>query len=218
MTFRRVETMQDLSSQDKKGPANAKHGPAMPGKTAGEAAAAASLKALTAEGRFAALIGVLNSLGTLWIFLLMLIIVADVLSRAVFNAPIHGIPEIVEMSIVAIVFLQFGHTLRVGRLTRSDSILGWLLLSFPRLGHVLNMLSHLLGVVVLAIILWRQVPRLEEAYEFNLYKGYMGQFHFPTWPLEALIVLCCAVGLLQFALFFWRDIRRWRDNAEGCSP
>lgn len=169
-------------------------------------------------GGFARLVGFLNSMGTFWIFLLMVIIVGDVSSRALFNAPIHGIPEIVEMSIVAIVFLQFSHTLRVGRLTRSDSILGWLLLSRPRFGHGLNLASHLLGVGVLGIILWRQVPRLEEAWEMNLYKGYQGQFHFPTWPLEALIVLCCSVGLLQFLLLAWRDIGRWRRNEAGCAP
>ncbi|MBP7065793.1 TRAP transporter small permease subunit [Ferrovibrio sp.] len=195
--------MQDLSATDKAGK---------------EAVPAASHQPGAENGKFAALVGLLNSLGTLWIFLLMLIIVGDVFSRAAFNAPIHGIPEIVEMSIVAIVFLQFTHTLRVGRLTRSDSILGWMLIARPRLGHGFNLASHLLGITVLGIILWRQVPRLAEAYEMNLYKGYQGQFHFPTWPLEALIVLCCAMGLLQFLLLAWRDIGRWQRNETGCVP
>ena len=48
----------------------------------------------------------LNVIGTAGIFLLMLLINADVLGRSLFDRPISGVPEIVSLSIVAIVFLQ----------------------------------------------------------------------------------------------------------------
>jgi len=72
---------------------------------------------------FSHLIGGLNAIGTLWIFLLMVVINTDVFSRLLFNHPIDGVPELIELSIVGIVFLQLCDTVRAGRLTRSDGLL-----------------------------------------------------------------------------------------------
>ncbi|MBT4116104.1 MAG: TRAP transporter small permease subunit, partial [Rhodospirillaceae bacterium] len=76
---------------------------------------------------FDMLISALNAIGTAWIFVLMLAINADVFSRFLFNAPLSGVPLIVEMSIIAIVFLQLAAALRGGRLTRSDVLIAKLL-------------------------------------------------------------------------------------------
>ena len=62
----------------------------------------------------------MNSIGTIWVFVLLVIINLDIGGRALFNHPVRGVPEIVALSIVACVFLQIAHTLKVGRLTRSD--------------------------------------------------------------------------------------------------
>ena len=55
----------------------------------------------------------LNSVGTAWIFLIMLLINVDVLMRALFRKPIDGVSEIVSISIVGIVFLQLSDAVRV---------------------------------------------------------------------------------------------------------
>ena len=60
---------------------------------------------------FEAIISVMNSIGTAWVFVLLVIINLDIGGRALFNHPIRGVPEIVAMSIVACVFLQIAHTL-----------------------------------------------------------------------------------------------------------
>ena len=87
---------------------------------------------------FDAVVSVLNAIGTAWIFVIMLCINADVWSRATFNLPISGIPLIIEMSIIAIVFLQRTAALRGGRMTRSDVLIGRVLKSRPQLGHSLQ--------------------------------------------------------------------------------
>ena len=63
---------------------------------------------------FETLLSGLNSIGTLWIFLLMVVISIDVIGRTAFNAPLPGVLELVRLSIVGIVFIQLGHTLRAG--------------------------------------------------------------------------------------------------------
>jgi hypothetical protein len=48
------------------------------------------------------------------------------------------LPKIVALSIVACVFLQIAHTLKVGRLTRSDIVLNWLQTHYPNLKYFLE--------------------------------------------------------------------------------
>src|SRR5690606_9515711 len=48
----------------------------------------------------------LNVIGTLLIVAIMVLVNVDVIGRGAFDAPVAGVPELVSMSIVAIVFLQ----------------------------------------------------------------------------------------------------------------
>jgi TRAP-type C4-dicarboxylate transport system permease small subunit len=73
-----------------------------------------------------------NVTGTLLIVALMVLIGADVFGRQAFNAPVSGVPELVSLSIVAIVFLQVPQALRSGRFTRSDSVISLVLKRWPR--------------------------------------------------------------------------------------
>ena len=52
------------------------------------------------------LIKAMNALGTLWIFALVVLLNTDVLGRNFFGKPLLGVPEILSISIVGIVFLQ----------------------------------------------------------------------------------------------------------------
>ena len=90
---------------------------------------------------FEKLVRALNGVGTLWLLGLLLLINADVFSRNLFNLPISGVIEMIEISMVAIVFLQLGDATRVGRLTRSDGFYGLLLERRPRIGAAFGMVS-----------------------------------------------------------------------------
>src|SRR3546814_10323238 len=69
---------------------------------------------------FARFLGLMNACGTVWIFLLMILINSDIIGRELFESPVRGTTEILSISIVGIVFLQLGHTLMNGKITRSD--------------------------------------------------------------------------------------------------
>ena len=64
-----------------------------------------------------------NIMGTILIIFIMIIVNADVIGRELFLMPIAGVPMMVSMSIVAIVFLQTPQTFNRGRLTQNVSIL-----------------------------------------------------------------------------------------------
>ena len=64
-----------------------------------------------------------NIAGTLLIVFVMVIVNIDVIGRELFLVPVAGVPMMVSMSIVAIVFLQTPQTFKQGRLTQNSAIL-----------------------------------------------------------------------------------------------
>ena len=156
---------------------------------------------------FSGLVAGLNSVGTAWIFVLMVIINVDVLSRYLFNAPIQGVAEIVELSIVGIVFLQISDAVRAGRLTRSDGLFQQIVKRRPVLGHAMGAIFDLAGVMFFTFILFGAVPRLVEAYERGYFVGNEGLFVAPVWPVRLILVIGCVVVAMQFALLAWRNVQ-----------
>ena len=59
-------------------------------------------------------------LAAMWAFALTFLILADVIGRGVFSAPINGTAELVTASIVIIVFLQAGYAIRSRSMLRAD--------------------------------------------------------------------------------------------------
>ena len=160
---------------------------------------------------FSGLVAGLNSVGTTWIFVLMLVINVDVLSRFLFNAPIQGVAEIVELSIVGIVFLQISDAVRAGRLTRSDGLYLQILKRRPLIGRVLGVVFDLAGSAFFIFILLGAVPRLIEAWERGYFAGNEGLFVVPVWPIRLILVIGCIVVAVQFALLAWRNVQAVRQ-------
>lgn len=150
--------------------------------------------------RFEQITSVMNSIGTAWVFVLLVIINLDIGGRALFNHPIRGVPEIVALSIVACVFLQIAHTLKVGRLTRSDVFLNWLEKKSPRLQHMVQGIYHLVGAVLMVILFKASLPLFQKAWKMDLYVGAEGDFMAPVWPVKLIILIGCVAAALQFLL------------------
>lgn len=141
---------------------------------------------------------VLAAVGTVWIFLMMLLIVADVLGRNFFDAPITGVAEFAARSVASIVFLQLAAAISSGRMTRSDFLLRVIGKRSPATVKVLEVLNVVIGALLflaLAFIAW---PQLTEAIQINEYLGVQGVFTVVTWPFRALIVLGSAVAAVAY--------------------
>lgn len=148
----------------------------------------------------------LNSIGTAWIFLIMLLINADVLLRFLFKKPIDGVTEIVSISIVGIVFLQLGDAVREGRLTRSDGFFNKVCESKPRVGSVMSVIFDICGVVFFTVILFGAVPFFIDAWKGGYFIGTEGIFTFPKWPVRLILVISCFTVILVFIEKIIRDI------------
>lgn len=147
---------------------------------------------------FDKIIQVLNGIGTLWILAILILINADVFGRNVLHAPINGVIEMIEISMIAIVFLQLGDATRVGRLTRSDGFFGLVQSKWPRAGYVMGTVFDLLGALFMFFILYGTWPALIEAWTLNDYIGNEGVFTAPKWPMIFILILGSFVTLLLF--------------------
>jgi len=155
----------------------------------------------------ATLAGGMNAIGTVWIFVLMVLVNADVLGREAFSSPVRGVTEILSLSIVAIVFMQLSHTLWVGRITRSDALLARLIKNWPGLGHGLDALFHLTGAGLFAVIAWASLPYIQRAFSTGEYVGAFGDFTAPTWPVRLIIVIGSIVTGASFLALAWQRAR-----------
>lgn len=147
-----------------------------------------------------AVTGGLNVIGTLLIVAVMLLVNADVIGRGAFGAPVSGVPEMVSLSIVAIVFLQIAQTFRQGRLTRTELLLGWLGRRGGRVRALVELLFSAAAVALVWQIIAASVPLFLKAWTRGTYEGTIGDFIAPVWPVKLIIVIGCGALLVQLAL------------------
>lgn len=140
----------------------------------------------------------MNTLGSLWVFFLMILICTDAIARSFFNHPFHGVTELVEFSIIGIVFLQLGDATRRGRLTRSDGFFNLMHRRKPVIGRNMAVVFDFFSAIFFCIVLWGAVPDLYDAWVNDYFVGEEGLFTAPKWPIKVVIVLGCAVTLLHF--------------------
>lgn len=141
----------------------------------------------------------LNALGALGIVGLMVLINADVLGRALFSAPIRGVPEVVSLSIVSIVFLQAGYMLRSGRMISSDSLITRLRRTTPGLARWMDAAFNTAGALLFGLIFRASLPSFTEAWSNDLFVGAEGDFTVPIWPMKLIVLIGSAMLCLQYA-------------------
>lgn len=146
----------------------------------------------------------LNILGSALILMLMVFVGLDVAGRNLFGNPVSGVPEMVTLSIVAIVFLQIPQALRAGRMTQSDAFLNWLTRRHAPLGKALATLFDIIAIFVIGIIVRTTWPILTRAIERNEFVGALGDFTAPVWPVKLTLIIGGSVLCAQFAARIWR--------------
>ena len=143
---------------------------------------------------------VANAAGTLVVLALVMVVNYDVVARGAFNNPFHGAVELVQFSMILIVFLQLPDVVRVNRLTRSDGFLVIIKNRFPTLhlwtDRFINFVACLFMVAV-AVATW---PEFLDMYETKDFFGVPGVFTAPWWPIKLVIFLSAGLCSVLFAL------------------
>ena len=146
------------------------------------------------------LANIMAAIGTVWIFMLMLLIVADVVGRNFLDMPITGVAEFAARSVASIVFLQLAAAVCSGRMTRSDFLMRIIGKRSPAAYKALEVFNVVAGAflfLALAVIAW---PALTESVASREYFGVQGVFTVPEWPFRGLIVVGSAVAAVAYLL------------------
>ncbi len=143
---------------------------------------------------FNRLMSFLNMLGALWVVLIMLLITVDVTGRAFFNSPLFGVPEIVKISVVGLVWCMMAHTLKIGAHLRSTILLDRMP---PGVKRWVEMLACLMGVVMFALIVYSGWDHMVEAWQVGEFEG-EEPVRVPTAPVRSLVLIGAALTSIQF--------------------
>lgn len=152
------------------------------------------------DGALGLLSELMNALGGVMILVIMVVILVDVLGRFLFSRPLPGTPEIVAMSIAAIVFMQFPNTLRAGRVISADGFLQFVGARSIRAEQALQALFHLCGGILFAIVAYYVWVLLRRCFLDGDYYGTLALFTFPKWIVMTVITLGCVVMACQYLM------------------
>lgn len=131
------------------------------------------------------------------IMFLMFFTVCEIVGRYVFNAPIPGHVEIVELIMAGVVYLGIAHTEKEGGHVRMELFLTKVLKN--RGYHVAEMITIALSFVVYLVILIFSFKSTVNAFEVGDTTGYI---YWPTWPSKLAIPIGSFFLCIRFIIEF----------------
>lgn len=141
-----------------------------------------------------------NIAGTLTVLMLVVILNVDVIARGFFNAPLKGTYELVQLSVVFIIFLQLADVVRVDRLTRSDGFLNLLHHRRPGLTANLRRIINAISAIFMGLIAYIMFPEFLKMWGTQDFFGIPGVFTVPWWPIKLVIACGSALACLIFVI------------------
>lgn len=141
-----------------------------------------------------------NVVGTLVVLCLVAIVNFDVVARGLFNSPFRGAVEVVQFSMVMIVFLQLPDVIRVDRLTRSDGFLVVIGNYRPKLAANIRRVIDTFSAAFMALIAIALWPEFLDMWDTQDYFGIPGIFTAPWWPIKLVIFLSGTLCTFIFIL------------------
>jgi TRAP-type C4-dicarboxylate transport system permease small subunit len=144
-------------------------------------------------------------------FLLSFVVCADVLGRDLFGRPFQGTKEMVEISIVMILWLQAAYAIRSGGMIWVDAVHALLPL---RVRSACDVFGALLGIAFFALVCWGSVDPALYSWRSDEFEG-EGALRVPVWPARFLVVIGSFLAAFNYLLL---AIERLRALISGEPP
>lgn len=161
------------------------------------------LPLIEAVERFLSRLGMASGFATL---LITLVIVVDVTSRALLNAPLHMSTEVSELLMVVLVYLG----LAAAQQKRQNFAVDIAIRRLPEnLQSLVETLGYVFSLVLVATLAWLSTKQAFSALERG--EAGFGIIAFPIWPARFIL----ALGLWLLALQFLCDVLRYFLGAPG---
>jgi TRAP-type C4-dicarboxylate transport system permease small subunit len=150
--------------------------------------------------------------GTVALAAMMLSTTADVVLRASTDMPIRGVVDLVEVTMLLVVFLGLPEAFLRGEQVTVDLIDHLV----PR-GVVayIRAVGAALSTLFLALIAVNMIHPMLDAYRFGDRKA---DLPIPIWPLAATVIVCVTVSLVAMVLLTVREALRAAAPFRGLGP
>ena len=147
----------------------------------------------------------LGGAATLFLCAMMMVTVTDVVLRSLFSYPIFGTFDLVELFLVALIFLALPETFR-----REEHVVVDVVdhLVAPRVVALLRVLAAVLAAALLGLMLWHGVAPARDTLRFGDQTLDLGIPRFIHW---LPILLGTAVAVLVALMLLARRLRAARD-------
>jgi TRAP-type C4-dicarboxylate transport system permease small subunit len=143
-------------------------------------------------GRLLRGFGLISAIST---FVMMVLVVANVGGRYLFNRPVTGTLEVTESLLVLIIFLSVALTQYDGGHIRVNIVTRRLP---PRAARVFTVISMLCGCAFFTWCGYAAWIFAAQAYSFN--EQEWGEIVFPLWPMKFVVFFGIALLAIQFLL------------------
>jgi TRAP-type C4-dicarboxylate transport system permease small subunit len=150
-------------------------------------------------------------LAAVWAMGLSVLIVGDIIGNNVFGTAIPGVREIVISSIVMIVYLQLGYAIRSHSMLRADTLLIVMPLLIRR---IVLAIGYTLGAALFIMILSGTVNPAIHAWTTSEFWG-EGALRVPVWPTRFMILVGCALAILNYVVAALIDVFGFDDRARS---
>lgn len=145
-----------------------------------------------------------NLLAALFIFALMLVGIAQVLGRTLFNSPIPAYIDLVELSMATFAFLGVAYCQRLGGHVRMD----WLVKMIKGRAHwAMEIMSTLIALAIIGVLAWYGFEHFLRAWQLG---DSTIDAELPLWPSKLIVPVAFALLWLRLLVQLAAYVRLWR--------
>jgi len=144
-------------------------------------------------------------IAALFIFGLMLLGMAQVLGRQLFDRPVAGYIDLVELSVATFAFLGIAYCERVGGHVRMELFLNMVK---GRVQYTLEIFGTLIGLFIIGVLIWFSFEHFLRAYQLG---DTTIDAELPVWPSKLIVPVSFFLLWLRLLVQLVGFLRLWRD-------
>lgn len=146
-----------------------------------------------------------NFVAALAIFGLMVLGTSQIVLRSVFNAPISGYIDLVELSMAGMAFLGAAYCQRLGSHIRMEILVGRLR---GRWLWGFEVFGTLVALAIIGVLIWYGFGHFMRSFEFG---DTTIDAEFPVWPSKLLVPIAFTLWFIRLSIQLTGSIRLFLD-------
>lgn len=139
------------------------------------------------------------------IFLLMVLGCAQILLRTVFNMPISGYIDMVELSMAGMAFLGAAYCQRLGSHIRMEILIGYLK---GRWIWAFEIIGTLAAMFIIGVLIWYSWDHFMRSFQLG---DTTIDAEFPVWPSKLLVPIAFSLWFVRLTIQLLGSIRLFKN-------